>query len=495
MSLDRLYTAHEIRLMDRVLITDYGISGLTLMARAADGAVEAALEAFPDARRCWVMCGSGNNAGDGYLVALKLVAKARDVTVVQVGDVSKLGADAEEARMMCLSAGIELCAWEQVSNDISPDVDFFVDALLGVGASGPPRDPFDQAIRWLNAQTAPVISLDLPSGLHPDEGRVQGVCVKATHTVTFIADKLGLHAEAGPDYSGRITVCDLGAPPALYANFNPAGVERIQAKALPPRPRASHKGNFGHVLVVGGDEGMAGAALLAGEAALRVGAGLVTLATHPSHASSISAFRPELMVRGVSDAEMLAPLIERAEVVAIGPGLGQSGWSIDLFEHVLQADRPMVVDADALNLLARSPRPLKDAILTPHPKEAARLLNQTAIDSDRLGVLSALQARYESVVVLKGAATLIHDGEAIWMNTLGSPGMASAGMGDALTGCIAGLAVQMKPLAEAAVQGVAHHGRAGFWAAGELGEAAMLASDLIQRLGRSLRGDGDAART
>ncbi len=240
---------------------------------------------------------------------------------------------------------------------------------------------------------------------------------------------------------------------------------------------------------------MAGAALLAGEAALRTGAGLVTLATHPHHASALSVYRPELMVRGVSDAAMLAPLIERADVVAIGPGLGQSAWSIDLFQRTIGIEQPMVIDADALNLLARAPRSMRSAILTPHPKEAARLLDHGVVDPDRLAVLDALQARYQCVIVLKGAATLVHDGEAAMVNTLGSPGMASAGIGDALTGCIAGLVVQMDTLADAAGQGVAHHGRAGAWAAAELGEAGMLASDVIHRLGRSLRGDGDAKRS
>jgi hydroxyethylthiazole kinase-like uncharacterized protein yjeF len=495
MSLDRLYTAQEIRLMDRALIVDYGIPGLTLMARAADAAVATILEAFPEASRFCVLCGSGNNAGDGYLVAAKLASKAHDVTLVQVGDVDKLGSDALSARAHCLSVGLEPRAWDEVLQDGALEVDLFVDALLGLGTSGPPRTPFDRVIRWLNAMPAPVLALDVPSGLHPDFGRPEGECVQASHTMTFIADKIGLRSESGPDYAGVVSVSDLGMPADAVAQFQAMGIRRLVAQALPPRSRAAHKGDFGHVLVIGGDVGMAGAALLAGEAALRAGAGLVTLATHPHHASALSVYRPELMVRGVSDAAMLAPLIERADVVAIGPGLGQSAWSIDLFQRTIGIEQPMVIDADALNLFARAPRPMRSAILTPHPKEAARLLDHGVVDPDRLAVLDALQARYQCVIVLKGAATLVHDGETAMVNTLGSPGMASAGMGDALTGCIAGLVVQMDTLADAAGQGVAHHGRAGAWAAAELGEAGMLASDVIHRLGRSLRGEGDAKRS
>jgi len=495
MSSDRLYTAQEIRVMDRTLIVDYGIRGLTLMARAADAAVAKIHEAFPEASRFCILCGSGNNAGDGYLVASKLASKAHDVTLVQVGDVDKLGQDALSARAHCLSLGLKPRAWDEVLQDAALEVDLFVDALLGLGASGPPRTPYDRVIRWLNAKPAPVLALDVPSGLHPDFGRADGECVRASHTVTFIADKIGLHSEAGPDYAGIVSVCDLGMPADAAAQFKTTGIRRLVARALPPRSRAAHKGDFGHVLVIGGDVGMAGAALLAGEAALRTGAGLVTLATHPHHASALSVYRPELMVRGVSDSLMLAPLIDRADVVAIGPGLGQSAWSTDLFQGALGIEKPMVIDADALNLLARAPRPMRSAILTPHPKEAARLLGHGVVDPHRLAVLEALQARYQSVIVLKGAATLVHDGEAAAVNTLGSPGMASAGMGDALTGCIAGLIVQMDSLADAAGQGVAHHGRAGVWAAAELGEAGMLASDVIQRLGRSLRGEGDAKRS
>ena len=490
--MSRLFTAHQIRLMDQMLIDEYGISGLTLMSRAADASVDLLRERYPLARRVIVFCGTGNNAGDGYLVAAKLQDRAIDVLVVQVGDPQKVGEDASTARDRCSQQAVPIMHWDAFQSGGLEQADVFVDALLGLGTAGPAREPFAQAIDWLNAQQAPVIALDVPSGLHPDFGFAEGAAVYASHTVTFIAPKLGLAAEQGPDFSGEVCVAPLGAPAAFFDQFEEKGVCVIEPTALPSRSRAAHKGHFGHVLVVAGGEGMAGAGLLAASAALRTGAGLVTLATHPSHAPSLTAYQPELMVQGVSDADPMTPLLERATVVAVGPGLGQSEWSKALFKKVKDSGLPMVMDADALNLLAEMPSELPNAILTPHPKEAARMLGASAVSRDRLEVLRALQDRYQSVVVLKGAATLVHDGKRALINQTGAPAMATAGMGDALTGCIAGLVAQGLAPGQAAAQGVAHHGRAGEWASADLGEVAVLASDVIARLGRSFRGDAYA---
>ena len=490
--MSRLFTAHQIRLMDQMLINEYGIPGLTLMSRAADASVDLLRKRYPLARRVIVFCGTGNNAGDGYLVAAKLQDRAVDVLVVQVGDPQKLGEDASTARDRCAQQAVPIMDWDAFQGDGAGQADVLVDALLGLGTTGPAREPFAQAIEWLNTQQAPVIALDVPSGLHPDFGVAEGAVVHASHTVTFIALKLGLAAEQGPDFSGEVCVAPLGAPDAFFDQFEGKGVDVIEPLALPPRSRAAHKGHFGHVLVVAGGEGMAGAGLLAASAALRTGAGLVTLATHPSHAPSLAAYQPELMIQGVSDADALTSLLERATVVAVGPGLGQSQWSEGLLNRVMDSALPMVMDADALNMLAERPSKLPNAILTPHPKEAARMLGAEVVRPDRLEVLHMLQDRYQSVVVLKGAATLVHDGKRALINGTGSPAMATAGMGDALTGCIAGLVAQGLDLGHAAAQGVAHHGRAGEWAAADLGEVAVIASDVIARLGRSFRGDAYA---
>ena len=490
--MSRLFTAHQIRLMDRMLIDEYGIPGLTLMSRAADASVDLLRGRYPLARRVIIFCGTGNNAGDGYLVAAKLQDRVIDVLVVQVGDPQKLGKDASTARNRCAQQAVPIMDWDAFQSGGLEEADVLVDALLGLGTAGPARKPFAQAIDWLNAQQAPVIALDIPSGLHPDLGFAEGAAVYASHTVTFIANKLGLAAEQGPDFSGEVHVAPLGTPDAFFDQFEEKAVGVIEPSALPRRSRAAHKGHFGHVLVVAGGEGMAGAGLLAASAALRTGAGLVTLATHPSHAPNLAIYQPELIVQGVPKADALMPLLERATVVAVGPGLGQSEWSKALFKKVRGSRLPMVMDADALNMLAEGPSELPNAILTPHPKEAARMLGASAVSRDRLKVLRALQDRYQSVVVLKGAATLVHDGKLALINQTGTPAMATAGMGDALTGCIAGLVAQGLVLGQAAAQGVAHHGRAGEWASADLGEVAVLASDVIARLGRSFRGDAYA---
>ena len=490
--MSRLFTAHQIRLMDQMLIDEYGIPGLTLMSRAADASVDLLSKRYPLARRVIVFCGTGNNAGDGYLVAAKLHDRAIDALVVQVGDPQKLGEDASTARNRCAQQAVPIIDWDAFQRDGAEQADVLVDALLGLGTTGPAREPFAGAIEWLNTQQAPVIALDVPSGLHPDFGVAEGPVVHASYTVTFIARKMGLAAEQGPDFAGEVCVAPLGAPDVFFGQVEEKGIDVIEPSALPPRSRAAHKGHFGHVLVVAGGEGMAGAGLLAASAALRTGAGLVTLATHPSHASSVVAYQPELMIQGVADAHALTPLLERATVVAVGPGLGQSNWAEGLLDKVMDSGLPMVLDADALNILAERPSKLPNAILTPHPKEAARMLGAPVVRPDRLEVLQALQDRYQSVVVLKGAATLVHDGKRALINGTGSPAMATAGMGDALTGCIAGLVAQGLDLGHAAAQGVAHHGRAGEWAAADLGEVAVLASDVIARLGRSFRGDAYA---
>ena len=490
--MSRLFTAHQIRLMDQMLIDEYGIPGLTLMSRAADASVDLLCKRYPLARRVIVFCGTGNNAGDGYLVAAKLHDRAIDALVVQVGDPQKLGEDASTARNRCAQQAVPIIDWDAFQRDGAEQADVLVDALLGLGTTGPAREPFAGAIEWLNTQQAPVIALDVPSGLHPDFGVAEGPVVHASYTVTFIARKMGLAAEQGPDFAGEVCVAPLGAPDVFFGQVEGKGIDVIEPSALPPRSRAAHKGHFGHVLVVAGGEGMAGAGLLAASAALRTGAGLVTLATHLSHASSVVAYQPELMIQGVADAHALTPLLERATVVAVGPGLGQSNWAEGLLDKVMDSGLPMVLDADALNILAERPSKLPNAILTPHPKEAARMLGAPVVRPDRLEVLQALQDRYQSVVVLKGAATLVHDGKRALINGTGSPAMATAGMGDALTGCIAGLVAQGLDLGHAAAQGVAHHGRAGEWAAADLGEVAVLASDVIARLGRSFRGDAYA---
>jgi NAD(P)H-hydrate epimerase len=292
----------------------------------------------------------------------------------------------------------------------------------------------------------------------------------------------------GPDHCGEVCFDGLRVPALIYASEIPAA-RRIdwgqQQRLLPRRRRSAHKGDFGYLLVVGGDQGMSGAARLAGEAALRAGVGRVVIATHPAHAAVLNLTRPELMVHAVAEAAEIDTLLKRATLVALGPGLGQDSWGRSLYARALDANKPMVLDADALNLLAQEPQRRKDWLLTPHSGEAARLLGCSVaeVEADRFAALQQLQERYGGVIVLKGAGTLIGGPGlrpvAVCMD--GNPGMASAGMGDALTGVIAALIAQgMEPVLAAEV-GVCLHSAAGDRAA-EQGERGLIVSDLIGAL-------------
>jgi NAD(P)H-hydrate epimerase len=327
----------------------------------------------------------------------------------------------------------------------------------------------------------------VPSGLHSDTGHAADIAVCAQLTVTFIANKMGLYTGAGPDYAGEVVLADLAVPATVVSRVEPLAelhaVADLQSLAT-PRLRAAHKGSYGHVLVIGGDHGMAGAVRLAGEAALRSGAGLVTVATRAQHAAAISTGCPELICQGVENGQQLRTLMATASVIVIGPGLGQSGWARGLLAAVLESHLPVVADADALNLLAREPASRQHWILTPHPGEAARLLGQdtAAIQSDRLAAAVAINHRYGGVTVLKGAGTLVCDGEQHPMVCgAGNPGMATAGMGDVLSGVLGGLLAQGLAPLQAARAGVCVHACAGDHAAQD-GERGLLARDVIAAL-------------
>jgi len=340
-----------------------------------------------------------------------------------------------------------------------------------------------------------VLAVDIPSGLCSDTGRVLGVAVKADLTVTFIGLKRGLFTMAAADHTGAIEFNDLGVPPEIYQQVD-CDSRRLELEALlerlPPRPATAHKGLYGTVLVVGGDYGMAGAAALAAEAALRCGAGLVRVATRPEHVAALVARTPEAMPLGVRSGQDLAALVESADVLVVGPGLGQSPWSEQLLQVAAASGKPMVLDADGLNLLvaagAVTERRRDNWVLTPHPGEAARLLECTTaqVQADRFDAVRRLQQRYGGVAVLKGNGSLIADDSQLLLSNYGNPGMASGGMGDVLSGVIGSLLAQHLPALEAAGLGVCLHGAAGDSAA-EDGQRGLLASDLIPKM-RTLLG-------
>ncbi len=478
-----IYSVAAVRETDRTTIEDHGVPGYTLMTRAGEAAVREAHSEFPEAQRWQVICGAGNNGGDGYVVARLAAQEGITVSVLSLVDPGDLAGDAATAYADFAAEGGVVVPWQ---GELDGQADLMVDAILGSGLEREVEGEYAKAVSAINRHAAPVVALDMPTGIHGDTGRVLGRAVRAAMTVTFVGLKSGLFLGEAPDYCGEIRFAGLGIPESYRQDIAPS-YQRIDdgmlSAALSPRRRTAHKGDFGHVLIIGGGEGMPGAVRLAGEAALRVGAGLVSIATHPSHASVLVASRPELMPHAVADTDDLEPLLERASVVAFGPGLGRSDWARDLYDRVSELTLPAVWDADALNLLAERPAKMDKRIITPHPGEAGRLLGTSAaeVQDDRPAALDALVARCDGHAVLKGAGSLVSSASVRYLCVAGNPGMGSAGMGDVLTGVIAGLIAQGLSLELAAAVGVEVHARAGDRAAAG-GERGLIASDLLAEL-------------
>ncbi|MHB8311429.1 NAD(P)H-hydrate dehydratase [Metallibacterium sp.] len=476
-----LYRADQVREIERAAIAA-GIGETQLMQRAAAAAWALLQRRWPEAQRVCVLAGQGNNGGDGLWLAALARQAGRAVNVCELP--AKRGVAAAHARQLALDAGAQL----QAAARALPPADVYVDALFGIGLNRAPEGRAAQWIEALNRRTTPVLALDLPSGLLADTGAAPGVAVRASATLSFVAWKRGLFTGHARALCGELALDTLG----IDVSAAPAPDARWLAPApLPPRARDAHKGRCGHVLVIGGEQGFAGAARLAGEAALRCGAGLVSVATRAAHAGVLAAQRPELMVHAVETVAELDALAARASVLAVGPGLGQGDWARALLARALELGKPALWDADALNWLAARPRMLPaGAVVTPHPGEAARLLacSVEAIERDRFAAARALAARYGAVAVLKGAGTLLAAPDArVEVCTEGNPGMASGGMGDVLSGVIAALMAQGLPAWEAARLGVALHARAGDLAA-RAGERGLLASDLFVPLRALLNG-------
>ena len=479
-----IYSTDSVRRIDRLAIEVAGIAGYTLMNRAGHAALELARRSWPDAKRWQIVCGAGNNGGDGYVLARLAAERGIDVHVTALLPIDSLSGDAATACRDFRAAGGAVHQW---GGALDGTADLVVDAILGSGLTRKLKGPFAEAVEEMCRHETPVLALDIPSGISGDTGEVMGCAVRAERTITFVGLKSGLFLADAPDFVGRLSFADLGIPAACRESVAPVlrriGDDALE-RALAPRRRGAHKGDFGHLLLVGGAPGMAGAIRLSGEAALRSGAGRVSIATHPAHCSAIAAGRPELMCHGIETEDELSALLARVSTVAIGPGLGTGTWARNLYKAVLASGLPMVVDADGLNLLAEDARRSDHWILTPHPGEAARLLGSSgaAIQRARIDALVRLRRRYGGTIVLKGAGTLVSatDGPP-WICTAGNPGMATAGMGDVLTGVIGALVAQGSSLEEAAVCGVEVHARAGDAAAGSAPRG-LIASDLLPAL-------------
>ncbi len=489
-----LYRACDVRELDRRAIETGGIPGIDLMERAGLEACRVLRQRWPAARRVSVVAGPGNNGGDGFVVARLAAEEGLSVSVRLIGDAARIAGDARTAyrRMRDAAPGVAQAQAQALSPAADADAEVVVDALFGTGLTREVAGAAAEAVRAMNECAAPVLALDVPSGIHSDTGRVLGAAVRADATVSFIGLKQGLFTREGRECAGEILYRDLGVPGHVLAGVE-ASARRQAYRDCPgllgPRRGDAHKGRFGHVLVVGGDHGFAGAARLAGEAAGRTGAGLVSVATRPGHVAALVAARPEMMVHGVESPDALEPLLDRASVVAVGPGLGRGEWGASLLERVVAADRALVVDADAINLLAQGAAAWPGAatgavVYTPHPGEAGRVLGEPAraLESDRFAAARALAEAHPGTWLLKGAGTIVAEaGATPRVCEGGNPGMASGGMGDVLTGVVAALLAQGCSALDAASAGACVHAAAAD-AAARGGERGLLASDVIAAL-------------
>lgn len=478
---DALYDAAALRAVEERATQALG-DGFELMRRAGQAAWRELLMHWPQAQRLAVVCGPGNNGGDGYVLARHARQSGRHVVVVHLRDHAPRSELARRAAQDYFAVGGAVERFEGAL----PQADVVVDAMFGIGLSREPDDATRELIAAINAQAAPVLALDVPSGIDANRGSIVGVAVAATRTIEFIAGKSGLRTGAALDHAGALSLATLDVPSACFDGCL-VHARRLTAvdlsRWLAPRRRDSHKGSNGRVLCIGGEFGSGGAIVLCAQAALRSGAGLVEVATRGRHVAPLLARAPEAMAHEVLDAQALQPALDRADAIALGPGLGLHDWGRGLYERAVASAKPLLLDADALNLLALHPFALPaDAIMTPHPGEAARLLGSTTaqVQQDRFAAARALSERYACVVVLKGAGSIVVAAhETPRVIAAGNPGMAVGGMGDVLSGVIVALRAQGLSAFDAASAGALLHAAAGDAAAHEGGERGLLPSDLM----------------
>lgn len=506
----RVVTAQEMREIDRAAINDYGIPGIVLMENAGLAVAETIKEMLggKSGQVVTIFAGKGNNGGDGFVAARHLHNSGIDVKVLLLANPGEITGD----------AAINLNIWNKMGQKVYPvagsddfnavrlflvKTDLIVDAIYGTGFKGPVREPVGRIMEAINAGGKPVVSVDVPSGLEADTGKVNGPCVRATTTVTFALPKLGLLFEPGAGYVGELKIADISIPQVLHESqlLKRNLLERqMAANWLPYRPSASHKGDYGRVLLIAGSRGLTGAACLGAQAAARSGAGLVTLAVPEGLHGIVEAKLTEVMTAPLPQTDRqtislealpsISGMLDKADVLALGPGLSTHPETVELVQKLLPSLRiPCVLDADGLNALAGHTHIFKKMqaplIITPHPGEMSRLTGMPVnkIQQDRLAVVEKFSLAWKTVVVLKGVPTLVcsPDGE-VYINPTGNPGMASGGSGDVLTGIIAGLLAQgMSPLTASAA-GVYLHGMAGDLAAAQKGMMGMLAGDILDVL-------------
>lgn len=478
----KLYRADQVRDNEKGAAEQSGCDMYTLMLRAGKCVFEQCQLQLPNSDHFLVLVGHGNNAGDGYIAACEAKNAGKQVVVCAVEPARELSGDALRAQQSWLSTGGTVNAFDA---DFIDKAEVIIDALLGTGTNSAIRTEYATIIDAVNGSDKPVVSIDIPSGLEANTGQSMGRCIQADITVTFVGIKPGLTTGAGKQSCGKLVFDDLGIGKAFIglARSSATIIELENFAQMAPRAIHSHKGSYGRLLCIGGNKGTAGAIRLAGEAALRSGTGLVKVYAHEDSKIQINAGRPELMV--ITDS--LEQALEWATCVVIGPGLGQDDWSQNAFDKTLQFcqthNKPIVIDADALNLLSRYSGTfnMKECVLTPHTGEAARLANMSVeeVEADRFNAARQLAQRYHATCLLKGAGSIIDNETHAWVCRHGNPGMATAGMGDVLSGVLGALLAQALPAQLACKYGVCLHARAGDVLAEQFGQRGLLASDLF----------------
>jgi NAD(P)H-hydrate epimerase len=514
-----LVTASQMQDIDRQTIESFGIPGLVLMENAGRGAVDFLLKRFKDikTKKIAVVAGRGNNGGDGFVIARYLMEKGMIVNTFLLSSKKKVAGDAkvnmELAQKLCDRS--RTCSIFEI-----PDADtfkkqksrilhhdLFIDAILGTGLNSDVRGVFKDAIELINSARQPVFSIDIPSGLHSDTGQPLGIAVKANATATFAFAKTGQLLYPGHSYTGDLNVIDIGIPNFIVQekNIKLSLIEKKDiAACFKPRDTQSHKGSFGHLLVIAGSTGKTGAASLCANAAMRCGTGLVTLGVAKSLNERIEPQVIEPMTHPLPEKEKgvlsdhcfdeIQTLLKGKQALALGPGIGIRRNTKKLVHKLIEKSAvPIIIDADAINCIAEKPEVLLrknvPAILTPHPGEMARLCDMTTLDiqADRIGIASQFSKKFNTIVVLKGAQTVVSfpDGRSSICPT-GNPGMASGGMGDVLTGMIAGFCAQGFSPEKASLAGVYIHGLSADILSKDIGAFGFVAMDMIQMIPKTI---------
>ncbi len=511
-----LVTARQMKEMDRLTIESFGIPGIVLMESAGRGAVDALFRHFPNIRhmKVGIAAGRGNNGGDGFVIARYLAGTHVPLAVYLLSKRGRVRGDA--AANLKLLDEMEIPVHEVPDNAAfesyrgrMKQCDLWIDAMLGTGLTSEVRGLFKEMITFLNTLQKPIIAIDIPSGLDSDTGRPRGSCIKATVTVTFGLPKIGHAVLPGTEYVGKLEVVDIGIPPVVVDEIGPKHhlLTREMIKAwFKSRALQSHKGTTGHLLVIGGSPGKTGAAVMTSRAAMRVGAGLVTLGIPKSLNMAMESQLTEVMTvplpenadqtLGLSAYGKIMSLLEHKNGLAIGPGLGTAKPTQNLVRRLIQTSPvPVVIDADGLNALAGSLAFLKDlkvpVVMTPHPGEMARLVKKTPsqVQQERIYQARSFATTHKAYLVLKGARTIVaHPDGNVLINHTGNPGMASGGMGDVLTGMISGLIVQGLSVHEAVNAGVYLHSCAADFLSRSKGPVGFLASDVIDILPEQIKG-------